>query len=124
VDWHPTIGEPLPCPDQVTGVRHKLQTYTLNPEHVAGGPKARGFRMILGITVHDLDYLVEELEKAIRHAPVTAIRDNAPHGLLCEVQIPVRGVRDQRSRCVPVITAWQLANLTAPPRLVSAYIKD
>lgn len=80
--------------------------------------------MILGITAHDLDYLVEELEKAIRHAPVTAIRDNSPHGLLCEVQIPVRGVRDQRNRCVLVTTAWQLANLTTPPRLVSAYIKD
>lgn len=80
--------------------------------------------MILGITAHDVDYLAETFEKAIGHIPITAVRDNAPYGLLCEVQIPARGLRDRRNRCVMVTTAWQLADSTTPPRLVSAYIKD
>jgi hypothetical protein len=80
--------------------------------------------MILGITSHDLNYLAAALNEAIEHEPVTAVRDNGAHGLLCEVQIPVRGLRDRKNRRAVVTTAWQLADSTAPPRLVSAYIKD
>jgi hypothetical protein len=105
------------------GVHHKLMAYSLNEAHTIGGPKARGFRAILGITPADLDYLVRAIEIGVRKSAIIAIRDNQPYGLMCEVAIPIRGVRTQARRLVPVTTAWQVLHSTARPRLVSAYIR-
>lgn len=121
--WPPAVGEPLPNSHLVTGVRSKLMSYSLNGAHTVGGPKARGFRAILGITIEDLDYLVVEIETRVRGAAVTTVRDNPPFGLLCEVRIPVHGLRTHARRTAQVTTAWQLLDPAANPRLVSAYIR-
>lgn len=60
--WPPKAGEPLPWAAEAIGVRRKLVGYSLNSTHEDGGPKARGFELILGITVDDVDHL----ESAIR----------------------------------------------------------
>ncbi len=60
--WPPRIGEPLPRAADAIGVRRKLADYSLDVTHEYGGPKARGFSLILGVTIDDLDYL----EAAIR----------------------------------------------------------
>jgi hypothetical protein len=49
------VGELLPRGAEAVGVRHKLATYSLNSAHEDGGPKARGFKRILGIAIDDID---------------------------------------------------------------------
>jgi hypothetical protein len=43
-------------------------------------------------------------------------------GVLCEVQIGVRGLREHRDRVVDVTSAWELRDEHSPPRLATAYI--
>ncbi len=49
--WPPKAGEALPQVAEALGVREKLSDYSLNVTHEDGGPKARGFERILGITI-------------------------------------------------------------------------
>jgi hypothetical protein len=87
-----------------------------------GAHKARVFRQELAITVEDADYLAEMLLAGICDAPVSDVRDIAPHGVLCGVLVPVRGLR-HTERVVVVTTSWQLRFENDAPRLVTAYIK-
>lgn len=104
------------------GIREKLAAYCLNADHEIGGPKAEGFRRILGIDLASLDHLADALSAGILTAPVTDVRDNGPFGALCEVRIPVAGLGDRRDRVVPVTTSWELRHAGDAPRLVTAYI--
>jgi hypothetical protein len=132
VSWPPQIGEPLPRADEAFGIEDKLASYCLNPEHEIGGPKAERFERVLGIGPTDVEYLgigptdVEYLAEALRTgilaAPVTAVRDNAPFGVLCEAKIPVGGLGERRDRIATVTTAWELRHAGDRPRLVTAYI--
>lgn len=45
--WPPQVGELLPRAEEAIGVRYKLATYSLDPFHEDGGPKAKGFAQIL-----------------------------------------------------------------------------
>lgn len=123
MSWPPRVGEVMPRAEEASGVRWKLASYSLNPEHERGGPKARGFERILGVTIDDLDYLGAAIESGIAEQAVTAVRDNEPFGFLCEVNVPVRGI-GQEAPTVDVTTAWELLSPEAPPRLVSAYIRS
>jgi hypothetical protein len=64
-------------------VSYKLVTYSLNPAHPDGGPKAHGFARILGITIDAIDHLQGEIEPAIHFAPIRSVRVNqaGTHGL-------------------------------------------
>jgi len=104
-------------------VRHKLAAYALAPEHPVGGSKARGFATILGITIDDVDHLTSAITEAVLTCGVSEIRQNPPYGYLCEVRVPVRGLRRHRERQAVVVTSWELAAAEAAPRLVTAYIK-
>jgi hypothetical protein len=108
--------------EQAFAIREKLAAYCLNPDHEIGGPKAEGFRRILGIEIADLEYLTEALRAGILTAPITDVRDNAPFGVLCEVRVPVHGVREHLDRTVAVTTSWELRHSEDAPRLVTAYI--
>lgn len=119
----PRIGQPLPGAVEAVGVREKLVGYSLDLTHEIGGPKARGFEAILGITVADVDYLERTLLVGIVTAPVVEVRANAPYGLLCVVAVPVRGLRDKHKRMADVRTVWEIAVAGQPPRLVSAFLK-
>lgn len=120
--WPPIIGEPLPNAAEAFGIREKLAAYCLNADHEIGGPKAQGFRRILGIDLADLDYLANALSAEARSAPITSIRDNTPFGILCEVQIAVTGLGEHRDRVALVTTSWELRHAGDAPRLVTAYI--
>lgn len=115
---------PLPSAHRAYGVREKLATYALAIDHPDGGPKARGFAVILGITEAHLNDLAEQLENRLTTAPVTAVRHNPPYGYLCEVLIPIRGVDRYRTRHRTVVTSWELRVSGGRPRLVTIYIKD
>ena len=120
--WPPTIGQRLPGAEQGSGIGEKLAAYCLNLDHETAGPKARGFQRILGIGIADLEYLAETLRTGVLAAPITDVRDNAPFGVLCEVRIPVAGLREQHDRIVAVTSSWELRHADDAPRLVTAYI--
>jgi filamentous hemagglutinin len=119
----PMVGELLPYGAAAFGVRNKLAGYALNLAHRDGGPKARGFERILGITIDDIDYLEAVILDGARTTPIGSVRDRPPHGIRCVVDIPVRGVRSKSERIANVRTAWLVADAHTPPRLVSVYIK-
>lgn len=120
--WPPTIGEQLPLAEQAFGIREKLAAYCLNLDHEIGGPKAERFQQVLGIGLAELDHLAEALGAGVLGASISDVRDNAPYGVLCEVRIPVAGLREHRDRVVAVTTSWELRHAHDPPRLVTAYI--
>lgn len=122
--WPPTIGEPLPRAEDAYNVHEKLRDYSLNLAHDVGGNKAVGFLQILGISSADAEYLAAALLDGVRELAVTAVRDNAPFGLNCNVIVPVRGLGQRADRVTNVLTSWELRHEDDRPRLVTAYIDD
>ena len=119
----PRLGELLPRGAEAFGVRRKLETYSLDVTHEEGGPKARGFELILGITIERIEYLEGAILTGTLLVPVSSVRDKSPWGTNCVVMVPVRGFGEKNDRVVNVRTAWRLAGPGAPPQLVSAYCK-
>ncbi len=117
----PTVGELLPRAAEAFGVRVKLATYSLDVTHKKGGPKARGFERVLGITLEDIDYLEGALYTGVTLVPISEVRDNAPYGIKCVVIIPVRGRGEKSERLIDVITSWEIRSTGAAPRLVTAF---
>jgi hypothetical protein len=119
--WPPKIGDPLPRAAEATGVRRKLSAYCLDPSHESGGSKARGFELILGITIDDLGYLEGAILTGAVTVEICAVRDNAPYGVNCAIGVPVRGRGGKEGRLAEVRTVWEVADGDAVPRLVSAF---
>jgi hypothetical protein len=117
----PGVGELLPCAAEAFGLRYKLATYSLDVTHEKGGPKARGFELILGITIDAIDYLEAQILARIQDTPITKIRDNPPYGVKYTVDMPIRGIGAKADRVVTVRTVWIISTPGDPPRLVSAY---
>jgi len=122
VPWPPQIGEPLPRAEDAYNVHEKLADYSLDLEHSRGGPKAKGFAAILGITVADLNYLADVLLSGARSGRITEVRDRGEHGMHCEVIVPVRGLGGRADRVANVRTAWEVRWDGDAPRLITAYI--
>jgi hypothetical protein len=119
----PAVGELLPRAAEAFGVRVKLETYSLALAHPDGGPKALGFRRILGITIDAIDYLEAQIMARVLDTPVCEVRDNPPYGVNCVVDIQVHGIGAMANRVATVRTAWLISTAGDPPRLVSAYPK-
>jgi Domain of unknown function (DUF6883) len=123
MDWPPQVGEILPRAQRATGVRQKLANYSLDREHPRGEAKARGFELILGLSLDAIDYVEETIYVGIRSHPIVSVRENWPHGTACAVDIPIGGIGRHSARIVPMRTAWLYADPIAPPRLTNAYLK-
>jgi hypothetical protein len=121
--WPPQVGELLPRGEQAFGVREKLASYSLNLDHHAGGPKARGFAVILGITLETIDYLEVEIRLAVLRRPIAAVVDNGPYGWKCVIDFPLEGIGSYSGRVAKVRTVWELTSPDHPPRLVNAFLK-
>jgi len=119
----PAVGELLPRAADAFGLRYKLETYSLDPTHKRGGPKARGFDLILGITIDAIDYLETQILARILDTPIREVRDNAPYGIKCTVDIQVPGIGAKADRVATVRTVWAFDRPGAPPRLVNAFPK-
>lgn len=104
-------------------MREKLAGYALDPAHKDGGPKAKGFATILGITLSDIDYLENTIRTAILQAPVSNVYIRARYGAQCEVKFPIAGLGAKSDRTVQVITGWEYADPGGPPRMTTAYLK-
>jgi filamentous hemagglutinin len=116
----PAVGELLPRAAEAFGVRVKLETYSLNPTHKYGGGKARGFELILGITIDAIDYLEAQILARVLDTPIRDIRDNQPYGANYVVNIQVPGIGAKADRVINVRTVWTFDHPGAPPRLVTA----
>jgi hypothetical protein len=119
----PAAGELLSRAAEAFGVRIKLATYSLDIAHKDGGPKARGFEQILGITIDAIDYLEAQILARILDTPITEVRDNSPYGVNYVVDIQVRGIGAKADRVVTVRTIWIISTPGDPPRLVNAFPK-
>jgi hypothetical protein len=93
----PAVGEPLPRGAEAFGVRYKLEMYSLDVTHKHGGPKARGFELILGITIDAIDYLEGAIQTGVLLSPVTEVRENPPWGIKCAVIVTYRSQIGQRA---------------------------
>lgn len=113
----------MPHAEEAFGVRTKLIGYSLRPGHITGGPKARGFELILGITVEEIDYLEAEIYAGILTNAITSVRNNPPFGTTCVVELPLRGLASRRHRIVDLRTVWLVADALVAPRLTSAFLK-
>jgi hypothetical protein len=124
ISWPPTAGELLPRAAEAFGVREKLQTYSLDRTHESGGPKARDFELILGITIDAIDYLEAQIVARIRDTPIREVRENPPWGINSVVDMSIAGIGAKADRVTSVRTVWTFDQPGAPPRLVSAYPKS
>jgi Domain of unknown function (DUF6883) len=120
----PTVGGLLPNAAQAFGLRYKLETYSLNATHSVGGAKARGFELILGITIDAIEYLETQILARIMDTPIREVRDNAPYGVKCVVDVQVSGIGAKAGRVAIVRTVWALDGPGVPPRLVTAIPKS
>lgn len=121
--WPPQVGELLPRADEATGVRSKLEAYSLDLAHETGGAKALGFAQILGITLASVDYLEAEIHRAVQVHPISAVKAGSPFGLRCVVVFPLPGLGIHRLRAVPLRTVWEFADPGSCPRLVTAFLR-
>src|SRR5262245_56367656 len=121
--WPPRVGELLPRADEAIGVRYKLATYSLDRDHPLGGPKARGFAVILGITASSIDYLEAQVCSGVLGAPIASVRPNPPYGVSCVVEFQLQGVGDYHRRVANLRTVWTLKNRNSRPRLANAYLR-
>ncbi|MGH2903688.1 MAG: DUF6883 domain-containing protein [Solirubrobacteraceae bacterium] len=117
------MGEPLPRAAAAYGVRRKLAGYSLDLAHEVGGPKALGFKRILGIMLADIDYVEGAIYMGILLMPVSSVEENPPWGISCVVNMPLRGRGEKSGRVVNLRTAWAIDYPGALPRLASAYLK-
>jgi hypothetical protein len=123
MEWPPQVGELLPRADEAVGVRKKLKDYSLAIEHKNGGPKARGFAVMLGITSESVDYLEAEIRKGILHSPITEVTDEGGGSVHCVVEFLLRGLNDYTERRVRLRTVWRFDNQSGCPRLINAFLK-
>jgi uncharacterized protein len=121
--WPPGVGGVLPRADAAVGIRRKLSAYSLNTTHPNGGPKARGFALILGITSGDIDYLEEKIRAGILETPIRAVYRDHPYGIMCVIDLPLRGLGSKRDRVVSLRTTWLFSTMDAAPRLITAFPK-
>ena len=117
------MGEHLPRADEALGVRYKLETYSLDITHRGGGPKAKGFALILGITVDAIVVLEDQIHEGIHSYPIKAVAENQPYGLNCVVEFPISGAGRYSDRVALLRTVWELTDPFQPPRMINAFLK-
>ena len=96
----------------------KLRDYSLNPEHEAGGHKARVFRAALGLTIKDAEWLREQVLAIAREGEAN---EGGPSPFGKKFVIDAELTRNEQHAIVR--TVWMIENGTDFPRLVSCYVK-
>jgi hypothetical protein len=123
VTWPPKPRERLPGAEKAVNVREKLLDYSLNTAHKDGGPKARGFERILGITIADIDYLEAAILDGIGETPIGSVRHNPPYGYNCVGDFELGGRGEMSERVVELRTVWRIAEAGSPPHMTTAYLR-
>lgn len=109
---YPTIGHPMPRSADAYATEDKWRGWIL-AAHGHGGDWARVF----DVRPDDIERIWAAIAAAVLHAPVSIVRDRAPHGVVCGVHVTLT----INERTALVATAWHYADEDAAPRLVTAY---
>jgi hypothetical protein len=102
------------------GIEEKLRRYLLVLEHKHGGPKAKGFRDMLGIDLAAIDYLAEQIRAGIAVTPISRVRPREPDAVACTVEFRIAGIGRYSHRMAWVRTGWRLDEPGARPRFSTA----
>jgi hypothetical protein len=121
--WPPRKGELLPRCDEPVGIEQRLRDYSLVTDHKAGGPKANGFWRMLKIDIDSIDHLEREIRAGISCTPVSLVRMKEPDLAACVVQFLIAGPGRYSHRTASLRTVWDLDGPTAPPRLITAFLR-
>ena len=108
----PTIGQPMPRAADAYATPEKWRGWILAPQG-----HGRDWARVFGAGAKDSERLWNAISDAVLDAPVSAVRDRAPHGVVCGVEF-VLTINDRTAR---VATAWHFTGEDAAPRLVTAY---
>jgi hypothetical protein len=108
----PTIGQPMPRAAEAFTTEDKWRGWIL-AAHGHGEDWARVF----DVGPDSSSRIWAAIAAAVLDAPVSVVRDRAPDGVVCgvEVTLTING------RTASVATAWHYADEDASPRLVTAY---
>ncbi|MFP9443049.1 DUF6883 domain-containing protein [Pectobacterium brasiliense] len=105
--------------DKATIDKNKLTGYALNPEHPAGGHKAKVFESALGYNQSNMDELIAQVRLRVGSSP--AVLGNATnYGQQVIVDMPIEGINGGSAI---VRTGWFFNNGSDVPRLVTIYVK-
>lgn len=112
----PCLGDALPRAKEAVIPVAKLCDYALNPDHPEGGPKARAFASVLGITGDSWEHLRDEMLRTLPTGRISRINANL-FATTYGVRLVVRGLN---GRDAPITTAWKLVG--GIPHFVSARV--
>lgn len=108
----PTVGQPMPRAADAHATAEKWRGWIL-AAHGHGEDWARVFHA----GPEDSERSWAAIAAAVLDAPVSVMRDRAPHGVVCGVEVTLT----LNERTAPVATAWHFADEDAAPRLITAY---
>lgn len=108
----PTVGQPMPRAADAYSTADKWRGWIL-----AARGHGEDWARVFDIGPDDGEQLWAAIAPAVLDAPVSVVRDRAPHGVVCAVEVTLT-VND---RTASVATAWHYAEEDAAPRLVTAY---
>lgn len=109
---YPEIGQPLPRAADADAMADKWRGWIL-AVHGHGPEWARVFN----VGPLDSEQIWLAIAAAVLDAPVSTIRNRAPYGVVCGVEVELT-IND---RSALITTAWHYADAGASPRLVTAY---
>lgn len=108
----PTTGQPIPRAADAYTTADKWEGWILAPDG-HGKDRARVFH----VGTEDAEQIWATIAAGVLDAPVSVVRDRAPHGVVCGVHVKVK-INDRTSS---VATVWHYRYEDAAPRLVTAY---
>jgi hypothetical protein len=95
----------------------KLSDYCLNTDHPRGRHKARVFREVFGLSVHDAEWLRQKLLEGIQNQPAEKLEVNT-YGSLWRVDLPLA----RQNTSVVVRTGWIIKTGEHFPRLITCWV--
>jgi hypothetical protein len=121
--WPPQVGELLPRCDEPEGIKERLRDYSLEADHERGGPKAKGFRVILGVDSASIDYLDERIGDGINSTAIALVEPREASAAFCLVVFRIAGPERYSHRTAWLRTGWIFSGPAERPRLVTAYLR-
>lgn len=109
---YPEIGQTMPRAADAHATTEKWRGWILAA--TGHGPE---WARVFDVQAGDSEQVWHAIAAAVLDAPVSTVRDRAPHGVVCGVEVELT-INDRTAR---VATAWHYVNEQAPPRLVTAY---
>jgi filamentous hemagglutinin len=93
--------------------------YSLNPNHLIGFHKAKMWKLYLGLTTNDINFIICEIRRLVPLYVAKQVTDSG-YGMRYEVYIEMNGKEDKTA---VVFTAWIDCITKNETRLLTAFPK-